>query len=55
MAETGLDRVVAEEAVAYLAEGRRALGVIPSQDTLVLERFFDQSGGMQLVPPRTMR
>ena len=49
MAETGLDRVVAEEAVAYLAEGRRALGVIPSQDTLVLERFFDQSGGMQLV------
>ena len=49
IAETGLDRVVAEEAVAYLAEGRRALGVIPSQDTLVLERFFDQSGGMQLV------
>ena len=35
--------------VAYLAEGRRALGVIPTQDTLVLERFFDESGGMQLV------
>ena len=49
MAETGLDRDAAEEAVSYLAEGRRALGVIPSQDTLVLERFFDESGGMQLV------
>ena len=35
--------------MSYLAEGRRALGVIPSQDTLVLERFFDESGGMQLV------
>ncbi|MEP6918386.1 MAG: ATP-dependent DNA helicase, partial [Acidobacteriota bacterium] len=29
--------------------GRRALGVIPTQETLVLERFFDESGGMQLV------
>jgi ATP-dependent Lhr-like helicase len=35
--------------LAYLAEGRRSLGVIPTQKTLVLERFFDQSGGMQLV------
>ena len=33
----------------YLAEGRRTLGVIPTQQTLVLERFFDESGGMQLV------
>ncbi len=33
----------------YFAEGRRALGVIPTQQTLVLERFFDESGGMQLV------
>ena len=49
MAETGLDRAAADQAVAYLAEGRRALGVIPAQDTLVLERFFDESGGMQLV------
>jgi ATP-dependent Lhr-like helicase len=48
-AETGLERDAASEAVSYLAEGRRALGVIPSQETLVLERFFDESGGMQLV------
>ena len=27
----------------------RALGVVPTQETLVLERFFDESGGMQLV------
>ena len=47
--ETGLSGDAADQAVAYLADGRRALGVIPSQDTLVLERFFDESGGMQLV------
>ena len=48
-AETGLAADAAEQAVAYLAEGREALGVLPTQDTLVLERFFDESGGMQLV------
>ena len=47
--ETGLSDGAASQAVAYLAEGRRALGVIPTQRTLVLERFFDESGGMQLV------
>ena len=49
MAETGLTRDAADQLAVYLAEGRRALGVIPSQDALVLERFFDESGGMQLV------
>ena len=48
-AETGIDAAAAEQAVEYLAEGRRALGVIPTRETLVLERFFDESGGMQLV------
>ena len=38
-----------EQIRAYLAEGRRVLGVLPTQETLVLERFFDESGGMQLV------
>jgi ATP-dependent Lhr-like helicase len=47
--EAGLAPDAAEQAAGYLAEGRRALGVIPSQRTLVLERFFDESGGMQLV------
>ena len=39
----------AEEIAEYFQEGLRALGVLPTQDTLVLERFFDESGGMQLV------
>jgi ATP-dependent Lhr-like helicase len=47
--ETGLQAEAAEQSIEYLAEGKRTLGVIPTQDTLVLERFFDQSGGMQLV------
>jgi len=47
--ETGLGADAAEQLIAYFEEGRRALGVIPTQDTLVLERFFDESGGMQLV------
>ena len=33
----------------YLAAGRAALSAMPTEDTLVLERFFDESGGMQLV------
>jgi ATP-dependent Lhr-like helicase len=35
--------------VDYLAVGRAALGVMPTHDNLVLERFFDETGGMQLV------
>jgi ATP-dependent Lhr-like helicase len=38
-----------EQIVAYLSDSQRALGVLPTQETLVLERFFDESGGMQLV------
>jgi ATP-dependent Lhr-like helicase len=48
-AETGIPIAASEQIVAYLGESRRALGVLPTQDTLVLERFFDESGGMQLV------
>ena len=49
IAETGLSPGGAEQAIAYFAAGRQVLGVIPTQETLVLERFFDESGGMQLV------
>jgi ATP-dependent Lhr-like helicase len=35
--------------VDYFDASRKALGVVPSQQKLVLERFFDESGGMQLV------
>jgi ATP-dependent Lhr-like helicase len=47
--EAAIPSAAAEQAVAYIAEGRRTLGAVPTQDTLVLERFFDESGGMQLV------
>jgi ATP-dependent Lhr-like helicase len=47
--ETGVDRNAAEQTVCYLAETRAMLGAIPTQETLILERFFDESGGMQLV------
>ena len=33
----------------YVEAGRRALGAVPTQRRVVLERFFDESGGMQLV------
>jgi ATP-dependent Lhr-like helicase len=35
--------------VDYLGAGRSVLGAMPTQDLLVLERFFDDTGGMQLV------
>jgi ATP-dependent Lhr-like helicase len=47
--ETGLTREAADQIVAFVADGRRVLGTVPSQRTLALERFFDESGGMQLV------
>lgn len=47
--ETGISLAAAEQTIAYLDESRRVLGAMPTQDTLVLERFFDESGGMQLV------
>jgi ATP-dependent Lhr-like helicase len=47
--EYSLNRTAAEQIAAYLAEAKRSLGVVPSAGTIVLERFFDESGGMQLV------
>jgi ATP-dependent Lhr-like helicase len=44
----GLSRPAAEQVAGYLAETKRSLGVVPSANALVLERFFDESGGMQL-------
>ncbi len=44
-----ISRVAATQIVGYLAESRRLLGALPTQDTLVIERFFDEAGGMQLI------
>ncbi|HVN40552.1 MAG TPA: helicase-related protein, partial [Myxococcota bacterium] len=45
----GIAPDAATQLVEYLATGRAALGTMPTQSTIVLERFFDESGGMQLV------
>ncbi|WP_442793699.1 DEAD/DEAH box helicase [Paraburkholderia sp. ZP32-5] len=44
-----LEEPAARQIVEYLARARAALGVLPTQNTLVMERFFDESGGTQLV------
>ena len=48
-AEASMSRVAAQQAIAYLAASRAALGGLPRKDLLIAERFFDEGGGMQLV------
>src|SRR6266511_840067 len=48
-AECAIDRAASDTIVRYLGAGMTALGVLPTKQTIVLERFFDESGGMQLV------
>jgi len=45
----GIAEPAASQLVDYLAAGRAALGDLPTHDNIVLERFFDEAGGMQLV------
>jgi ATP-dependent helicase Lhr and Lhr-like helicase len=45
----GVALPAAEQLVEYLAAGAAAFGCLPTHDTIVLERFFDEAGGMQLV------
>ena len=47
--ECGLDDSGAEQSVEYIVAGRALLGAVPTQTTIIAERFFDESGGMQLV------
>ena len=47
--ECAMVPAAAEQLVEYLAAGHAALGCLPTQDNIVLERFFDEAGGMQLV------
>jgi len=44
-----LPHAAAEQLTTYLATGKAALGTMPSHETLVLERFFDEAGDMHLV------
>jgi ATP-dependent Lhr-like helicase len=47
--DIGLSAPAAGQVVDYLAAGQAALGTLPTQKTVIFERFFDESGGMQLV------
>src|SRR4029077_18255168 len=47
--EIGIAEPAADQMVEYLSAACAALGVLPTQETLVIERFFDEVGGMQLV------
>jgi ATP-dependent helicase Lhr and Lhr-like helicase len=47
--ECGLDDSGAEQMIEYVLQGRAVLGAVPTQTTVIAERFFDEGGGMQLV------
>ena len=47
--ECALDEAGARQAIAYVRAGLAALGTMPTESTIVAERFFDEGGGMQLV------
>ncbi len=47
--EVGIARAAAEQMVEYLAAAKAALGVMPTLENIIIERFFDDSGSMQLV------
>jgi ATP-dependent Lhr-like helicase len=48
-ADVGLRDDAASEVVRYLGAVRTALGLLPTQHDIVFERFFDETGGMQLI------
>ena len=47
--DLAINPVAAEQIVDYLRAGHAALECLPTQATVVLERFFDEAGGTQLV------
>ncbi|MGP0021290.1 MAG: DEAD/DEAH box helicase [Candidatus Sulfotelmatobacter sp.] len=47
--ECGVDDSGAEQMIEYVLQGRAVLGAVPTQKTVIAERFFDEGGGMQLV------
>jgi ATP-dependent helicase Lhr and Lhr-like helicase len=49
VAEVGIAQPAAEQLLEYLISAHAALSCLPTQDTIVFERFFDEVGGMQLV------
>jgi len=47
--ESAADEWAAQQAANYVAAQGAAIGPVPTQRQVVFERFFDESGGMQLV------
>jgi ATP-dependent helicase Lhr and Lhr-like helicase len=47
--ECGIGRAASLTILAYLRAALAALGALPTMDAIILERFFDDAGGMQLV------
>jgi ATP-dependent Lhr-like helicase len=47
--EIGLSPQASLQIAEYIADGVKVLGAVPTQKRVVLERFFDESGGMQMV------
>ncbi|MBX3442812.1 MAG: DEAD/DEAH box helicase [Planctomyces sp.] len=48
-AETHCHPAAAAQVVNYVAAQHAAMGLVPTQQQVVFERFFDETGGMQLV------
>ncbi|HEX3890497.1 MAG TPA: helicase-related protein, partial [Verrucomicrobiae bacterium] len=49
VAEISISISGAQQLADYFFAAYKALGALPSQDKIIMERFFDESGGMQLV------
>jgi len=49
VAETRVSPEAAAQILAYVGDGIAALGAVPTLDTIIAERFFDEAGGMQLL------
>ncbi len=47
--ETSCTPAAAQQTVLYVTAQKAAIGLLPTQRQVVFERFFDESGGMQLV------
>ena len=47
--DCGLDASPRNKSVAYVRAAKAGLGVVPTDRTIVAERFFDEGGGMQLI------
>ena len=49
LSEAGLDTFAADNLLAYLGEQRDAVGLVPDEQTLVVERFRDELGDWRVI------